>query len=358
MVTKRWPLLSLPLALAAAVLARPLCAGDYAFLVRHMPAKDRGVVSEAYLRANVALAQEARRAAPWRETITDEIFREYVLPYSSVQEEVDDWRGLFRARFWPLVKNCRTTGEAVQLINARIGKMLGVRYDTRREKPDQSPFHSMRLKMASCTGLAILQIDVFRACGIPARFVGCNWTTIRGNHSWVEYYDAGSWHFYNDPEDGKLAPPDKAWFVPYAALADGDCPRTRIYAARWSPGTARFHLPWRRATDDAVPADDVTAAYRRFRAQLPRSRVAFVARGADGRRCPVAFRLVAPHSGRTEAEGVTYGESHDMNDHATVSLPERTVAEVQVKRPDGTYRPVATVTFEAKEKLVVLPVAP
>ena len=41
--------------------------GDYAFLVRHMPTKDRGVVSEAYLRANVKLAQEARRTAPQSE---------------------------------------------------------------------------------------------------------------------------------------------------------------------------------------------------------------------------------------------------------------------------------------------------
>ena len=40
--------------------------GDYEFLVRHMPRKDRGRVGEAYLRANVALAQEARRTAPWR----------------------------------------------------------------------------------------------------------------------------------------------------------------------------------------------------------------------------------------------------------------------------------------------------
>lgn len=327
---------------------------DYAFLAAHMPAKDRGIVTEKYLRENTALAQEARRAAPWRASITDDIFREYVLPYSSIGEEADEWRPLFRERFWPMVENCRTTGEAVKIINSRIWKTLGVRYDTRRDKPDQSPFHSMRIHMASCTGLAILQIDAFRACGIPARFVGCNWSTIPGNHSWVEYYDAGTWHFFNDAEDGKLAPPDVAWFTPHAAMADASSPRTRIYAARWSPGPARFHLPWNRDPATAVPADDVTAAYRRFRAAIPEARVSFVAHGPDGRRAPTAFRLVAPGSGKVMAEGTTYGETHDMNDHFTVSLPEHTMALVQIRLPDGTFRTVDRVTFGAKQKLVTL----
>lgn len=329
-------------------------SADYAFLVAHMPAKDRGVVSEEYLRANVSLAREALRTAPWRDTIPENIFREYVLPYSSIGEAVDDWRPLFREKFWPMVSRCGTTGDAVQLINSRIWKTLGVYYDTRRDKPDQSPFHSMRIHKASCTGLAILQIDVFRACGIPARFVGCNWTTIPGNHSWVEYYDNGTWHFFNDAEDGKLAQPDSAWFTRYAAVADASSPRTRIYAARWSPGPARFHLPWNRDPSAAVPADDVTDSYRRFRASIPQASVSFVVRGADNRRIPTAFRLVASGSGKVVAEGVTYDETHDMNDHFTVSLPEHAKVLVQVKQPDGMFRDMGSVTFEAKRKLVEL----
>ena len=172
---------------------------DYAFLVEHMPEKDRGKVGEEYLRENVRLAREALAAAPWRDTIPENVFREYILPYSSINEDADDWRAPFREKFWPLVKDCRTTGEAVKIINANIGRTLGVYYSTRRDKPDQSPFHSMRIGMASCTGLAILQIDAFRSCGIPARFTGCNWTTMPGNHSWTEYYDNGAWHFFNNP---------------------------------------------------------------------------------------------------------------------------------------------------------------
>ena len=349
-------MMALPLAMLAAHASGAAEEdGDYAFLVRHMPEKDRGMVNEEYLRANVKLAQEARRAAPWRDTITDAVFREYVLPYSSIGEDVDDWRPLFREKFWPLVKDCKTTGEAVQIINSRIGSVLGVRYSVKRDRPDQSPFHSMRIKMASCAGLAILQIDAYRACGIPARFVGCKWTPIPGNHSWAEYYDNGSWHFFNDPEDGKLAPPDKAWFAPYAAQADGDCPRTRIYAARWSPSGTWFWKTW--GLPDApskVPADDVTESYRRFRAGIPSASVAFVARDASGTRRPVKFRLIAPGSGKVIAEGTTYDETHDMNDHFVVTLPERTNAIVVTVSPDGACRPAGSVEFTSGQSLFAI----
>ena len=143
--------LSTCLALGVALAASAASLDDYAFLVKYMPEQDRGTVSEAYLRKNVALAQEARKTAPWRETITDEIYREYILPYSSIGEEVDDWRPLFREKFWPIAKTCKTTGEAVALINSKIWDMLDVHYNTKRDKPDQSPFHSMRIHMASCT---------------------------------------------------------------------------------------------------------------------------------------------------------------------------------------------------------------
>ncbi len=328
-------------------------AADYEFLVKYMPEKDRGKVGEDYLRKNARLAREAFEAAPWRDTIGEDVFREYILPYSSIGEDADDWRALFRGKFWPLVKDCKTTGEAVGIINANIGKTLGVYYSTRRDKPDQSPFHSMRIGIASCTGLAILQIDAFRSCGIPARFVGCCWTPIRGNHSWVEYYDRGSWHFYGDPVDGKPSEPDKSWIIPYAAMADASSPRTRIYAARWSPGPTRFWQTWtgRNAPSD-IPADDVTASYKRFLPTIPTSRVAFVSFDSQRRRVPTAFRLLAAGSGKVLAEGVTYDDTHDANDHALISLPKHTQAIVQVKGKDGVFKVVGQVEFGDKIKLV------
>lgn len=332
-----------------------LCLSSLAFLKAHLPPADVDRVTDDYFETNVRLAEEARAAAPWKDQLTDEIFREYVLPYSSIGEDPDNWRPLFRKLFYPLVKDAQTPTEAAKILHACVWETLGVRYDTRRDKADQSPFHSMRIHMASCTGLAILEIDAFRACGIPARLTGCNWTPIPGNHSWVEFYDNGAWHFFGDPEGDRPAPVDSSWFTAYAALADETSPRTRIYATRWSPNTdgTRFWLTWRgedRASD--VNADDVTATYRKYAADLAESRLAFVCRGADGRRVPRAFRLVESGSGKVFFTGTTYDERHDMNDHVVVTRTEGTKAVLQVKNEDGTWKSLQLVEFKPKQTLI------
>lgn len=331
-----------------------LLATSFAFLKANMPPQDVGRVSDEYLRENVELAEEARATAPWRDQLTDEIFREYVLPYSSIGEDADAWRPVFRAKFYPLVQDAKTPTEAAEILHAIVWKTLGVRYDTRRDKADQSPFHSMRIGMASCTGLAILEIDAFRACGIPARLTGCNWTTIPGNHSWVEFYDNGAWHFFGDPEGIKPAPIDRSWFTDYAAYADASQARTRIYATRWSANAegTKFWTTWN-ASDrpSEINADDVTDSYVRFRSNVAAAKLAFVARGEDHRRVPTEFRLVEAGSGKMLAEATTYDESHDMNDHVIVSYLAGAKAVLQIKDETGAWRSVDLVEFSSKQKL-------
>ena len=48
--------------------------------------------------------------------------------------------------------------KAAAAVGAQIGKLTGVKYDTKREKACQSPAESMRQGMASCTGLSILML--------------------------------------------------------------------------------------------------------------------------------------------------------------------------------------------------------
>ena len=47
--------------------------------------------------------------------------------------------------------------------------MMDVHYNVGRDRARQSPRHSMRLHMASCSGISIILIDTCRALGIPAR---------------------------------------------------------------------------------------------------------------------------------------------------------------------------------------------
>lgn len=231
---------------------------DVAFVLEHAPKQDLPLDGN-FVTNNCRLAAAARAAAI--EKCPDDIYLDYVLPYSVIREEVDDWRGEFRERFLPLVEGCKDNYEAAVKLDRTIWDMIGVHYDTRRDKARQSPRHSMRIGMASCTGISIILIDACRAVGIPARLVGCCWTTIPGNHSWVEVWSGGRWRVL---ASGEKEREDDIWFLDYAAQADASRIDRRIYASRYSPSPSgtRFWRTWEypHGVSD-VPADDVTARY-------------------------------------------------------------------------------------------------
>ena len=246
-----------PMFKAAAKSARATLARDVAFLTAHAPARDLPLPGD-FVTNNCLLAAQARATAI--ESYPDEIYLDYVLPYSVIREERDDWRQEFRDRFLPLIAGCTNAYDAAVTLDRKIWDLLGVHYNVKRDRARQSPRHSMRIGMASCTGISIILIDVCRALGIPARLVGCCWTTIPGNHSWVEVWSNGAWHVV---ASGEKEREDNIWFLEYAALADASRPDRRIYASRWSPGETHFWQTWEwPGCVSDVPADDVTANYR------------------------------------------------------------------------------------------------
>ena len=230
---------------------------DVEFLVRYAPKCDLPLPGE-YVTNNCILAAQARANAI--EQYPDDIYLDYVLPYSVIREGRDDWRQEFRERFLPLIEGCTNAYEAAVILDRKIWDMIGVHYNIKRDQARQSPRHSMRIGMASCTGISIILIDACRALGIPARLVGCCWTTIPGNHSWVEVWSNGGWHVV---ASGEKEREDNIWFLEYAALADASQPDRRIYASRYSPSGTYFWRTWQLpGCVSDVPADDVTAKYR------------------------------------------------------------------------------------------------
>lgn len=264
---------------------------DVEFILQNAPPQDMPLAG-AFVTNNCVLAAEARASAI--EEYPDEIYLDYVLPYSVIREERDDWREEFRERFRPIIAGCKTSYEAAVKLDRTIWDEINVHYDTRRDKARQSPRHSMRIGMASCTGISIILIDACRALGIPARLVGCNWTTIPGNHSWVEVWSEGRWRVL---ASGEKEREDSIWFLDYAAMADPSRPETRIYASRTSPSPegTRFWLTWDHPQSVSdVPADDVTERY------AIKPRMAIIASPstlADAVWADVPKRLAAKHAG-------------------------------------------------------------
>lgn len=232
---------------------------DMAWLISTMPEHDLQALTSAFLLTNVRLAEQARKQAPWGKDLPPELFRQYVLPYCSLNERRDDWRKDFMDRFSKKAWEFKDPLDAVKWINDSLPDMLNVHFHaTKRKKPDQSPYESMELTWASCTGLSILVVDACRAVGIPARIVGCPaWKTVQGNHNWVEVW----WDRWCNVGDSGSDPRGVDWVEERCRTeTDPDDWVHAVYAAVWRPTNTKFPLVWAFELE-FVPAVNVTRFY-------------------------------------------------------------------------------------------------
>jgi hypothetical protein len=228
------------------------------FLIANMPERDLRSLKADFLLENVALTYKARQEVPWGKLIPEDIFLDHVLAYANVDESRDPWRKEMYDLCMPLVKECKTPGEAAERLNRTIFPMLKVKYSTARKKPHQSPKETIEQGLASCTGLSILLSDACRSVAVPARLVGTQWVNKSGNHTWVEIWDNG-WHFTGacEPDPKGL---DRGWFVGNAAKAQTDVREHAIYAATFRKTDVTFPLAWAPKRRD-VYAENVTDRY-------------------------------------------------------------------------------------------------
>lgn len=237
-----------------------------AFLISYMPERDAKSLSADFLLENVQYAYKARAEFPWAKEVPDSVFLNDVVAYANLNENRESWRKDFYERFKKYVAPCKTMREAIDSVNKNVRDELLVDYNTKREKPDQAPYESMRQHMASCSGLSILLTDAFRAVGIPSRVAGTPaWHDDRGNHNWNEVWIDGQWRFTEYYPSDDL---DQSWFLTDAGKAIKEDVRKAIYAASFKPTGSYFPLVW---DEDIryVHAENVTDRYTSlYRAQL------------------------------------------------------------------------------------------
>ncbi len=298
-------------------------AGERAarFLVEHMPARDRETLTAEFLTRNLDLAFRAREEFPWAKAVPEEIFHNDVLPYAVFDETREEWRPAMLEKARELVKGARTATEAVQALNRGLFNEVKVHYNTGRKRPNQSPAESMKLGMATCTGLSILLVDACRAVGIPARAVGTPmWTNERGNHTWIEAWD-GDWHF-TGADEYDAAGLNRGWFAGDASKAKADVPRYALYATSWKRDGVHFPMVWARQSTN-VAAVNVTARYTR--AASPGGGGDFANLGVrlfdapGGSRIPARVCAFVP-TGKPVAEAETKAGTADLNDLARLPL--------------------------------------
>lgn len=293
-----------------------------AFLIANMPQRDLDSLTADFLLENVKYAYKARNRFPWAKSLPDSIFLNDVLPYASMNERRDNWRKDFHERFGKYVESCKNIRCAIDSVNKNIRDEVKVDYNTKRKKPDQSPYESMEQGMASCSGLSILLTDAFRAVGIPSRIAGTpNWHDNRGNHNWNEVWIDGEWYF-TEYYPGGL---NKSWFLADAGKADPNSKEHAIYASSFMPADTYFPLVWD-TTITYVNAYNVTDRYIKIyedserKKQLAGNRIvvkvwmfksAVCTLKGDDR---IAANVDVFSSGEQIGGGRTSGPTQDMND--------------------------------------------
>jgi hypothetical protein len=328
------------------------------FLIENMPLQDLRGLKADYLLKNAALAYEAFTAAPWAKQVPQEIFLNDVLPYASLNEARDNWRQRVHDIAAPIVKDCKTPGEAAQALNRKLFGIVKVRYSTERKKPDQSALESMESGIATCSGLSILLVDACRAVGVPARVAGTPmWSNLRGNHTWVEVWD-GDWHFAGaaEPDSKGL---DRGWFCGDAAKAQKEVPKHAIYASSFKKTTVSFPLVWDLSIQ-WVSAVNVTERYAPAAAAAPASdgKVRLLVRVLDhdgGKRVAATVTLSDPADASLKLDGTSRDESADLNNILPFNVARGHDFKLTIEsKGKSVERAVKTISDKAAEQTVTV----
>lgn len=317
------------------------------FLIENMPEQDLLNLRADFLVSHVRHAYESWELVPWKDEVPEEIFLNAVLPYANVNERRDDYRADFAKRFGKHLEGVDSPAKAAAILNQKVFPEVGVKYSTKRPKADQSPYESMEAGLASCTGLSILHIAACRSLGVPARFVGIpRWPDNSGNHSWVEIWSDGKWHFTGaaEPTGDRL---NEAWFTGRASKASRENPQNAIYAVSFRRTPLRFPLVWNSAYRD-LSAVDVTDRYTALEVEVPEGKIRVRFRLLAGDERMTAPLSVHTTDGDEAFVGTTKDERFDANDHVTAFLVE---GQRYVARARSATQPF---TAQGDEQLVTL----
>ncbi|MBO5901220.1 MAG: transglutaminase domain-containing protein [Alistipes sp.] len=327
---------------------------DMEFLLINMLSSDRDNMSLELLKENVEYANIAREKYEWAKALPKEVYQRDVLPFHVVDEVRDAWRKELYEMFAPAVDTCKTMYDAVCAVNANIPQLTGVHYNTKREKTNQSPRESMRQGMASCTGLAILLVDAYRAVGIPARFAGtASWHDNRGNHSWTEVWLDGQWRVTEYYFPSQL---DHLWFMADASKAKAEDRTYAIYATRFGKADDWFPMVWADGDVEGRPIEElprtigaenvteryITLAYEQYTRHIEAGTHTFIKiagykeRGkTEHSEDRVAMGVDVFRGTEQMGGGLTANELRDMNDMFSVLVPKNTEYELRYYNAKG-----------------------
>jgi len=193
----------------------PKSLDDYRFLLAYLPLADLAVMSGDDMMDNINLAQEAMSSFPWSGSVSEEMYRHFILPHRISQEPfVNGWRRQFLEELLPLVKEMSMSEAALRVNHWCLEKATFKQTSGR----DQDPLTTIRSGFGRCEEEMIFTIAAMRSIGIPARQCYTPyWAHADNNHAWVEVWTDGNWSYLGACEPKQNL--SEAWFTRSAGRA-------------------------------------------------------------------------------------------------------------------------------------------
>ncbi|WP_291595882.1 transglutaminase domain-containing protein [Bacteroides sp.] len=206
------------------------------FLYAYMPIGDIADYPGDYYLGNIRLSEQARREMPWGKTITDELFRHFILPVRVNNENLDESREVFYRELKERVKGL-SMKDAILEVNHWCHEKVVYRPSDARTS---SPLASVKTAYGRCGEESTFTVAALRSVGIPARQVYTpRWAHTDDNHAWVEAWADGKWYFFGACEPEPVL--NLGWFN--APASRGMLMHTKVFGRYNGPEEIMLETP-------------------------------------------------------------------------------------------------------------------
>ena len=206
------------------------------FLYAYMPIGDIADYPGEYYLGNIRLSEQARREMPWGKTVTDELFRHFVLPVRVNNVNLDESREVFYGELKERVKGL-SMKDAILEVNHWCHEKVVYRPSDARTS---SPLASVKTAYGRCGEESTFTVAALRSVGIPARQVYTpRWAHTDDNHAWVEAWADGKWYFFGACEPEPVL--NLGWFN--APASRGMLMHTKVFGRYNGPEEIMLETP-------------------------------------------------------------------------------------------------------------------
>ncbi len=192
------------------------------FLYAYMPLPDITDFSGEFYLENIRASRRAADEMPWGNSISEELFRHFVLPVRINNEKLDGARMVFYEELKDRVRSLSMYDAILEVNHWCHEKAVYQPSDARTS----SPLATVRTAFGRCGEESTLLVAALRSVGIPARQVYTpRWAHTDDNHAWVEAWADGQWYFLGACEPEPVL--DLGWFN--APASRGMLMHTRVF---------------------------------------------------------------------------------------------------------------------------------